>query len=202
MGIYDIAGMAKSLENLSSWAAAAILVPGDTKGRSGPKLRSGQTSGVSHRENWRFDGCWGRVSNCFESKTVIDSRKIEKSTAQVNTIRGILSTMQTYYPEKLGWAMVQNLGIVSKALLNIIWPFVDSYTKEKVQFDVDIRKSNRVNPDLVVKRLGGNADFEYDLASYWPDLLQTCLQRRAAELEKWRQAGGRVGTSELVFKIT
>jgi hypothetical protein len=31
-----------------------------------------------------------------------------------------------------------------------------SYTKEKVQFDVDIRKSNRVNPDLVVKRLGGN----------------------------------------------
>jgi hypothetical protein len=50
---------------------------------------------------------------------------MEKSTAQINAIRGILHTMQTYYPEKLGWAMVQNLGFVSKTLVNMIWPFVE-----------------------------------------------------------------------------
>ncbi|KAJ9094472.1 hypothetical protein QFC21_006011 [Naganishia friedmannii] len=143
------------------------------------------------------------VAGVEEVGFIVDTTgKIEKSTAQINAIRGILHTMQTYYPEKLGWAMVQNLGFISKTLLNIIWPFVDSYTKEKVQLDVDIRTSDRVHPDLVLKRLGGNIDFEFDLASYWPGLLQTCLERRATELGKWRQAGGRVGISELEFKIT
>lgn len=73
--------------------------------------------------------------------------KIEKSAAQINVTRGILQTMQTvghplrimsrytlfitfssvaqYYPEKLGFSLVQNLGIITKTLLNIIWPFVE-----------------------------------------------------------------------------
>lgn len=77
--------------------------------------------------------------------------KIEKSSAQISVTRGILQTMQTvrwrlykmrkrvtlissvvlpclllqYYPEKLGFAMVFNLGIVTKTLVNIIWPFVE-----------------------------------------------------------------------------
>lgn len=56
--------------------------------------------------------------------------------------------------------------------------------------------------DLVLTLQPVLPQFEFDLATYWPDLLQTCLERRAAELEKWRQAGGRVGISELEFKIT
>jgi hypothetical protein len=46
----------------------------------------------------------------------------------------------------------------------------------------------------------GYLQFDYKSASYWPDLLETCLRRRNAELERWRIAGGRVGLSELDFK--
>ncbi|KAI5451856.1 Phosphatidylinositol transfer protein (PITP) [Naganishia albida] len=210
MGVYDVQGMAASLENEAQYGKAFMFSYSPAgqplmywfpeKHRGDPEPSFDQVRLVVYLAERASDLM---VAGVEEVGFIVDlTGKIEKSSAQINVARGILQTMQTYYPEKLGFAMVQNLGFISKALVNIIWPFVDAYTKEKVQFDVDIANSTRVHPDLMMTRLGGNLKFEYDLATYWPDLLQTCLQRRSAEMEKWRAAGGRVGVSESDFKVS
>ncbi|KAJ9100711.1 hypothetical protein QFC20_005404 [Naganishia adeliensis] len=200
MDLYDVEGMAKSLEQEAQYGKAftfsyspagqPLMYWFPEKHRGDPDPSFDQVKLVVY------------LAERSSDLMVAGVEQIEKSSAQISVARGILQTMQTYYPEKLGFAMVQNLGFISKTLVNIIWPFVDAYTKEKVQFDVDIAKSPRVHPELMMTRLGGKLKFEYNLASYWPDLLQTCLQRRSAELEKWRAAGGQVGISELDFKVS
>lgn len=43
----------------------------------------------------------------------------------------------------------------------------------------------------------------YDHEPYWPTLLETCLQRRADQLEKWRALGEpQCGRSETLFKVS
>ncbi|GHJ86722.1 hypothetical protein NliqN6_3124 [Naganishia liquefaciens] len=208
MGVYDVEEMAKSLEEVAQHGKAFTLsfssagqpllywIPEKHKGDPEPNFD--QVKLVVYLAERSSDLM---VAGVEEVGFIVDlAGKIEKSAAQISVARGILQTMQTYYPEKLGFSLVQNLGIITKTLLNIIWPFVDAYTKEKVQFDIDVTKSCRVRPELLITRLGGKIEFVYTAATYWPELLETCMQRREAELSRWRNAGARVGVSELDFK--
>jgi len=51
--------------------------------------------------------------------------KVDRSWAAIDSYKHILHDIQRYYPERLGFADVQNLGMLSKLLVNILWPFVE-----------------------------------------------------------------------------
>jgi hypothetical protein len=51
--------------------------------------------------------------------------KVDRSWAAVDVNKHILHDIQRYYPERLGFAAVQNLGMVGKLLVNVMWPFVE-----------------------------------------------------------------------------
>lgn len=51
------------------------------------------------------------------------------------------------------------------------------------------------------KIFGGEINLEYDHASYFPALTKLCLERKAANLERWRQYGNdRCGLDEAVIR--
>jgi hypothetical protein len=43
---------------------------------------------------------------------------------------------------------------------------------------------------------GGDLQFEYDHAEYWPALVALCAQRRADRLARWERGGKQVGELE------
>lgn len=47
---------------------------------------------------------------------------------------------------------------------------------------------------------GGEVDFQYDHATYWPALNQLADERRAAYRERWIRGGKRVGELESYLK--
>lgn len=50
---------------------------------------------------------------------------MDRSWAAIDSYKHILHDVQRYYPERLGFACVQNLGMMSKLLVNVMWPFVE-----------------------------------------------------------------------------
>ena len=48
---------------------------------------------------------------------------------------------------------------------------------------------------------GGNQDFEYDHAKYWPALVQLCQTRKAKWMENWKTLGGTIGIHESAYKV-
>ena len=58
-----------------------------------------------------------------------------------------------------------------------------------------------MTPDMVMKDLwGGDREFVWDHAKYWPALVQMCEERRKKHMEKWRALGAKVGISEYEIK--
>lgn len=51
--------------------------------------------------------------------------KVDRSWAAIEQYKHILHDVQRYYPERLGFACVQHLGMMSKLLVNVMWPFVE-----------------------------------------------------------------------------
>jgi hypothetical protein len=51
-----------------------------------------------------------------------------------------------------------------------------------------------------MKSVGGDVEFRYDHASYWPTLNQLADQRREAYRERWVQGGKQVGEFENYLK--
>ena len=51
-------------------------------------------------------------------------------------------------------------------------------------------------PDQLLKSYGGDVDFEYDHAVYWPALNELAAQRKHEEVERWVKGGKRVGEME------
>lgn len=77
----------------------------------------------------------------------------------------------------------------------IITPFIDPVTREKLKFNEDMKQY--VPPEqLWSLDWGGDMDFEYDHATYWPALNEMCKQRREERLRRWEAAGKEVGESE------
>ncbi|KAK8110512.1 CRAL/TRIO domain-containing protein [Apiospora kogelbergensis] len=95
--------------------------------------------------------------------------------------REVLSILQTHYPERLGRALIINVPFMVWGFFKLITPFIDPITREKIQ---------------LWKEFGGEADFEYDHATYWPALTKMCEERRAERKEKWELGGKHIGELE------
>lgn len=129
------------------------------------------------------------------------SGKPDKSWAAVNINKQILHDIQTYYPETLGFAAVQNLGMFGKLLVNVMWPFVDPYTKKKVTFDLNFSDGKMAKPQAVPKSFGGSGEFVWDAPTHWVELRDECLARRHYRQVKWEELGGGIGLSEVDTKV-
>ncbi|KAK8067119.1 CRAL/TRIO domain-containing protein [Apiospora hydei] len=108
--------------------------------------------------------------------------------------REVLSILQTHYPERLGRALIINVPFMVWGFFKLITPFIDPITREKIKYNEDM--SQYVPKDQLWKEFGGEADFEYDHATYWPALNKLCDERRAERKEKWELGGKQIGEFE------
>lgn len=84
--------------------------------------------------------------------------------------------------------------------LNLIFPFVDPVTREKIKFNPKVVDQGIMAADQVMKEWGGIVDFEYKHDEYWVELVRLCETRREQWLQRWRLLGGTVGISEWDLK--
>lgn len=80
----------------------------------------------------------------------------------------------------------------------MITPFIDPLTREKLKFNEDLRQ--HVPPGQLLKSVGGDVEFKYDHASYWPALKKLADHRRAAFRERWVLGGQQIGEIENYLK--
>jgi hypothetical protein len=80
----------------------------------------------------------------------------------------------------------------------LITPFIDPLTRQKLKFNEDLRQ--HVPPAQLMKAMGGDVEFRYDHATYWPVMNRLVEQRRAAYRERWIQGGKRIGEYENYLK--
>lgn len=78
--------------------------------------------------------------------------------------------------------------------LKLINPFIDPMTREKLKFEQDLRQF--VPPPQLLKTYGGDVNFVYDHDAYWPALNELAAKRKEARMERWIEAGKKVGESE------
>lgn len=121
-----------------------------------------------------------------------DSRK--GKTASVTQGRQTLSILQNHYPERLGRGCVKDLPWLIWGFFKLINPFIDPVTREKMKFDEDLREL--VPSEQLIKAYGGDVDFEYDHAAYWPAFIGLAKSRSKEMVERWERAGRKVGESE------
>jgi CRAL/TRIO domain len=76
----------------------------------------------------------------------------------------------------------------------LITPFIDPLTREKLKFNEDM--AQHVPPAQLLRQNGGEVEFEYDHAVYWPALIKLAETRRKAFQTRWEEAGKHVGESE------
>lgn len=80
----------------------------------------------------------------------------------------------------------------------VITPFIDPLTREKLKFNEDLRQ--HVPPEHLLKSVGGDVEFKYDHATYWPAFNSLADQRREAYRERWIQGGKQIGEIENYLK--
>lgn len=51
--------------------------------------------------------------------------KIKQSSGSLSVMRQILSSCQSNYPERLRWCVVRNIPLLSRVLINLMWPFIE-----------------------------------------------------------------------------
>lgn len=112
--------------------------------------------------------------------------------------RQTLSILQNHYPERLGNACVKNVPWIVWGFFKLINPFIDPLTREKMKFDVDMRKI--VPPEQLMKVYGGDVEFEYEHKIYWPALNKLADERRREIRQRWESAGKKIGESEKYLK--
>jgi hypothetical protein len=71
-------------------------------------------------------------------------------------------------------------------------------TREKLKFNENLR--DHVPPEQLDKRFGGDCEFEYDHAKYWPELCRLTDEKRAQMMARWVADGSRIGASEFDLK--
>ncbi|OKL58337.1 CRAL-TRIO domain-containing protein [Talaromyces atroroseus] len=118
--------------------------------------------------------------------------------ATIGQAKQTLDILQNYYPERLGRALVQNIPWIISGFFKIITPFIDPVTVQKLKFNEDLRK--HVPPEQLLASSGGDVQFEYDHAVYWPALNKLAEQRRELMRERWVKAGQKVGESEYYLR--
>ncbi|KAJ5952096.1 uncharacterized protein N7479_010509 [Penicillium vulpinum] len=118
--------------------------------------------------------------------------------ASLGQAKQTLGFLQNHYPERLGRALVINVPFVIWGFFKLITPLIDPNTRQKLKFNEDLRQ--HVPPSHLMKSVGGDVEFRYDHASYWPTLNKLAEQRREAYRERWVQGGKQVGEFENYLK--
>ncbi|WWC58486.1 uncharacterized protein I303_101029 [Kwoniella dejecticola CBS 10117] len=131
--------------------------------------------------------------------------KKQGPSTPLSVVKSTNHILSNFYPETLGLSSFQDIPWVFKTLINLVWPFVDPATKKKVKFGSgkgrEIVKEGDVAASQLLQEAGGDLDIPYDHDSYWPALLNVCLQLRKDEEERWIALGDRqVGREEKQFK--
>ncbi|WVR05984.1 hypothetical protein IAU60_003012 [Kwoniella sp. DSM 27419] len=123
----------------------------------------------------------------------------------ISVARETIHILSAYYPESLGVCVFQDMPWIVKGFINLMWPFVDPVTKQKVKFasssDKELFKDGLLDPAQLLREAGGELDLPYEHDTYWPALLKTCLNIRKEEEDRWKGLGSRqVGVAEKLFK--
>jgi hypothetical protein len=79
--------------------------------------------------------------------------------------------------------------------LKLVSPFIDPVTKTKMRYNEPL--IDHVPATQLMKNAGGEVEFEYDHAVYWPALDTLAAQRRQERRQRWEAAGKLVGESEI-----
>ena len=80
----------------------------------------------------------------------------------------------------------------------MITPFIDPITREKLHFNEEVSKY--VPKEQLWTELGGDVNFEYDHAEYWPALTALCKERSDERKVRWEKAGKNIGESEVYLR--
>ncbi|CCH61967.1 hypothetical protein TBLA_0G00160 [Henningerozyma blattae CBS 6284] len=107
----------------------------------------------------------------------------------------VLHVLQTHYPERLGKALVTNIPWLAWSFLKLIYPFIDSMTREKLVFDEPFVKY--VPKEQLDKLYGGYIDFTYNHEEYWPALIRMAQEKREHYMARFQKFGSTVGLSEM-----
>ena len=110
----------------------------------------------------------------------------------------VLNILQNHYPERLGRALVINVPWFVWGFFKLINPFIDPLTKEKLKFNENLRE--HVPPEQLLKGFGGDCNFEYDHAKYWPELTRLGKEKNDDYTKRWEALGSPIGASEFVLK--
>lgn len=86
------------------------------------------------------------------------------------------------------------------AFYKLINPFIDPVTRDKMRFNPKAVQDGLFTADNVWKEFGGTVEFKYDHKTYWPHFIETAKTRREAQMQRWRELGGRVGLREWNIK--
>lgn len=81
------------------------------------------------------------------------------------------------------------------AFLKLVNPFIDPVTKSKIKPNEPL--PNHVPVSQLMAVSGGEVDFKYDHAVYWPALEKITTERREQRKERWVKAGKLIGESEI-----
>ncbi|GAA5821281.1 hypothetical protein JCM11251_004551 [Rhodosporidiobolus azoricus] len=115
--------------------------------------------------------------------------------------RKVLEILQTYYCERLGKAVCVNIPQIFFAFYKLVGPFVDPVTKEKIRFLDKPDATSLIPPSQLQTIFGGNVNMAYDHEKYFPALTKLCMERKAANLERWKKYGNGVcGVDEAIIR--
>ncbi|KAF8575184.1 CRAL/TRIO domain-containing protein [Ramaria rubella] len=165
--------------------------------RQNTKEQTGQIQFVV----WMLERCIDLMGPGVGNLALLINFADRAKNPSMGTARKVLHILQTHYPERLGRALVINVPFLVTAFLNLILPFVDPVTREKIKFNPKVVEQEIMSPDQVMKDYwGGSVEFEYKHDEYWPELIRLCKARRESWLRNWRALGGKVGTGEWEIK--
>eukprot|EP00753_Platysulcus_tardus_P016975 PLAT6166.1.p1 GENE.PLAT6166.1~~PLAT6166.1.p1 ORF type:complete len:293 (-),score=81.93 PLAT6166.1:102-860(-) len=108
---------------------------------------------------------------------VIDYTGYSLSNAPpMKTSRASLDILSNQYPERLAVAYMVNAPFLFWGFWNLISPFINSVTKEKIKFvsskDLpEVMSHHFADTSVLETRLGGESDFEYVHDDYWATVL-------------------------------
>ncbi|KAK4688085.1 hypothetical protein P7C73_g2016, partial [Tremellales sp. Uapishka_1] len=83
------------------------------------------------------------------------SGKAQTGSGVMSVSRQILNGLQTQYPERLGGAALLKMPWLGSLFVTLLWPFIDSYTRNKIHTNPDLSK-DLVDPSQLMVQYGGN----------------------------------------------
>jgi len=126
------------------------------------------------------------------------SGKVATSKGSITVTRTTLSHLQAHYPERLGVGAVVRMPWIGSLAVSLMWPFIDPETRKKTHINPDLSKE-LIAPEQLLSLYGGHIEWEWKMGEFMPALVETCLERRQANMARWKALGAAVGLSEWDF---